>query len=221
MTQKITTAVLSLLILFAAVRAAAAPTKVDDKKLLCSDVFFAGVKRNAADYLEKVEKYFNGITTFESDFVQIDGRGRCSVGRFFLKRPRLMKMDYQNPPTHVIIAKNNRIVHYDRELKERTETSMYSSPLSFLLSPEVNLRKHLKILSIREESDAVFIKFRRKNEDIDGAVILVFSKNPLTLRKWILLENENDEHSDGNIEVSLLNWKLGHDIPSKVFDTFN
>ncbi|MDR2781083.1 MAG: outer membrane lipoprotein carrier protein LolA [Holosporaceae bacterium] len=171
-------------------------------------------------YIADVEKYLNDITTFESDFIQLDKNGRGSMGHFFLKRPFLMKMDYKNPPTHVLIAKNNKIIHYDRELKEKTETSMYSSPLSFFLERKINLRENLKILSVQDVDDMLAIKFCKKDDDEEGAVTLIFSKNPLMLRKWIVFPNKNDESLSETTEISLINWKFKHKISDDEFNKF-
>ncbi|MDR2067968.1 MAG: outer membrane lipoprotein carrier protein LolA [Holosporaceae bacterium] len=184
----------------------------------------ADVSRSKTDkrreHIKKVEEYFNGIRTLEADFVQIDKHGRTSMGHFFLKRPYLMKMDYRDPPTRVIIAKNNKIIHYDRELKEKTETSTYSSPLSFLLEPQINLEQHVDVTSIHDGKDEFSLKFCRKDEEIEEAVLLVFSKNPLTLKEWILLSNKSDVLADGYTEVCLENHRFGHDISDKEFEKF-
>jgi hypothetical protein len=64
------------------------------------------------------------------------------------------------------------------------------------------------------------IKFCRKNDKEDGAVVLFFSKNPLILRKWIILSDKNDESYSEGTEVSLLNWKIGDPIPDEEFEKY-
>jgi outer membrane lipoprotein-sorting protein len=194
--------------------------------LLFIALFFfktVGVSKSAAnsrkECVKKVEEYFNGIKTFEANFVQIDKQGHGSVGHFFLKRPHLMKMDYRVPSTQVIIVKNNKITHYDRELKEKTETSAYSSPLSFLLEPQISLERHLEILSVHDGKDEFSLKLCKKDGETDGAILLVFSKNPLVLKKWILLEDKKNTAA-GNTEVFLQNHKYGHYISDKEFEKF-
>jgi len=171
------------------------------------------------DYVGEIERYLNDISTFESDFIQEDKYGRKSTGHFFLKRPFLMKMIYKDPDLPVIIAKDDKVTHYNRELKEKTVTSMYSSPLSFFLERKINLRKNLKVLETKEGDDFVSVKFCKKDEDSEGAITLVFSKNPLTLRKWLLFPTKNNiwEYT----EISLLNWKTKHHIPNEEFEKFS
>jgi outer membrane lipoprotein-sorting protein len=132
-----------------------------------------------------------------------------------------MKMVYRQPPTYVVIAKKNKITHYDCELKEKTETSMYSSPLSFFLERKINLRANLKVLSFYDNGDdMLIIKFCKKDENAEGAVALIFSKNPFTLQKWIIYPDKKNESLSGTVEVSLLNQKTKHSIPSEEFEKF-
>jgi outer membrane lipoprotein-sorting protein len=186
----------------------------------CSELVCATASNGVEDYVAEVEKYLNDLKTFESDFIQMDRSGSRSPGHFFLKRPFLMKMTRGNPPTFVIIAKRKKIIYYDRELKEKTETTIYSSPLSFFLEPKIDLRNNVKMLSIHDDGDAVSIKFCRKNGEDDGIVTLLFSKNPLTLRQWTISSHDDDGLSISSTEISLFNWKSGHSIPDDEFQKF-
>ncbi|MDR2646342.1 MAG: outer membrane lipoprotein carrier protein LolA [Holosporaceae bacterium] len=182
---------------------------------------YAATSNDAKDYVAEIEEYLNNLKTFESDFVQRDRSGRCSTGHFFLKRPFLMKMTHGNPPNLVVIARGKKIVYYDRELKEKTETTIYSSPLSFFLEPRIELRKNVKVLFVRDDGDAVSIKFCRQNAEDDGTVMLLFSKKPITLRRWVISSNGDDSLSGVSTEISLFNWKSGHSIPNEEFQKFH
>ncbi|MDR0677395.1 MAG: outer membrane lipoprotein carrier protein LolA [Holosporaceae bacterium] len=179
-------------------------------------IFFDG--NSAEDYLKEVQEYINGLTTFEADFIQTNESGKVSYGRFFLKRPRLMKMIYTNPPTYVTVAKGTKITHYNRELKEKTETSIYSSPLSFLLEKKIDFKK-IRVLSMRNSSDTIAMKFCKKDEDSEGAITLFFSRNPLKLQKWIIFPNKNNR--TGSMGILLVNSKAKHNIPDEEFTKFS
>ncbi len=170
---------------------------------------------NNEQIVEKVQKYLDSLKTFESIFVQVDGVGNVQSGYLWIKRPDRIKMQY---PKLVIIVKDNRVISYDKELKEKTETSIYSSPLFFLLNKKVNFKDNVKIVYARETSDAIFIKVCKKDEDAEGAVLLVFSKNPIELRQWIVFKDKTDEKA--GIEISLFNWKTGEKIPDNIFDEY-
>jgi hypothetical protein len=85
---------------------------------------------------------------------------------------------------------------------------------------KINLRKNLNVLAVKNEDDALSIKFCKKDSDEEGAVTLVFSKNPLTLRKWIIFPDKKNESSYGSTEISLLNWKSKHYISNEEFEKF-
>jgi outer membrane lipoprotein-sorting protein len=186
--------------------------------LLIFGASHADQKKSSSEYLAEIQKYLNDMTTFESDFIQIDKYGGGSFGHFLLKRPFLMKMDYTDPATRAIIAKDDKILCYDKELKEKTITSMHSYPLSFLLERRINLLKNLEVLSIQSGDDFLSVKLARKSKDAEGAITLIFSKNPLTLRKWIVFSDRNDESPSRSVEISLVNWKSRHPISDKEFE---
>jgi hypothetical protein len=80
----------------------------------------------------------------------------------------------------------------------------------------------LKILYIEDKGDFLSIKFGKKNEEAEsGAITLIFSKNPLTLRKWIIFSNKNDDSFAECTEISLINWKSKHFISDKEFEKFD
>lgn len=170
---------------------------------------------NEKQIAEKVQKYFDSLKTFESMFMQVDGVGNVQSGYLWIKRPDRIKMQY---PKQVIIVKDNRVISYDKELKEKSETSVYSSPLSFFLNKKVNFKDNVKIIYASETNDAIFIKVCKKDEDAEGSVLLVFSKNPIELRKWIVFKDRTDEKA--GIEISLFNWKTGGKIPDNIFDKY-
>ena len=165
--------------------------------------------------MAKVQKYFNDLKTFEAMFVQVDRYGNVESGYLWIKRPNRVKMQY---PKRVVLVNDNRVINYDKELKEKSETSVYSSPLSFFLDKKVNFQEKLEVIYASESDDAIFAKFCKKDEDAEGAVLLVFSKNPMELRKWIIFSDKNDESV--GIEVSLFNWKTGENISDNIFDKY-
>ena len=173
-------------------------------------------EQEIAEIIQQIEKYFNSITTFEADFVQTDAYGRESFGHFYMKMPSMMKMDYIDPPTHVMIACANKIVHYDRELEEKDEIPLSASPLSFLLKRNVNF-KRFRIKILKNEEDVLIIRLSRQNAD--GAITLVFSKNPFLLREWFIIEDIR--RPQNFVQITLFNWRYGQPIDDAEFKKFS
>lgn len=173
-------------------------------------------EQEIAEIIQQIEKYFNSITTFEADFIQTDGYGRESSGHFYMKMPSMMKMDYIDPPTHVMIARANKIVHYDRELEEKDEIPLSASPLSFILNRNISLKK-LRIKLLKNEADVLIIQLSRRNSD--GAITLVFSKNPFLLREWFIIEDTR--RPQNFVQITLFNWRYGQPIDDAEFQKFS
>jgi outer membrane lipoprotein-sorting protein len=172
-------------------------------------------------YITQLEEYLNSLKTIVSEFVQINRHGEKSSGYFILKRPDKMKLYYVPPASDVIIAKNNKVTHYNRELKEKTVTSMYSSPLSFFLERKIKLHDNVNVLSAVELHDVMVITFTRKNSDDDGAVALIFKKNPVQLLKWEIFDNKNEMTPWNSTKINLVDSKINRlKIPDDEFEKF-
>ena len=158
--------------------------------------------------LNDLEKYFQNLIEIRADFQQIDKNVICE-GTFYLNKPKkFMQMIYKEPASLEITLKNKKLIYYDRELKEMTETSAHSSPLSFLLKNKVNLKKEVQILSVKTSlNDQLYVKLCKKNED-EGAITLIFNKNPLSLVGWIIFEDKNEESYQKSVEIWLINPKI-------------
>jgi outer membrane lipoprotein-sorting protein len=174
--------------------------------------------KSVDSYVKLAEDYLNSVTTMSADFVQIDQRGEISEGRLLIRRPDCLKMDYRAPNTHLIVLKNNRITHYDRELKEKSESSAYSSPLSFLVNNRVSLREHIDVLGVLDRDGYVFLTIAKKDDDENGALTLVFSKDPFVLEKWFIFKNKKQLIPTLSTQVLLLNRKFGEVIPYDEFE---
>jgi outer membrane lipoprotein-sorting protein len=175
-------------------------------------------------YTKSIEDYLNGIKSLKAEFIQIDKDFKQSTGIFYIKRPNLMKMDYLQPNTHVMIIKDNKVSHYNRELREKTETSIYSSPMAFLLDRKIDLRSNVNVLSLIEKENYVVITFCKKNDSDDGAIALVFlrdllaKKDPRALDQWIIFKDKENLHD--TVQIILINKQVDVVIPNKEFSTF-
>lgn len=175
-------------------------------------------KRNY--WIAKIEDYFNKkFDSVESDFVQTDSRGYISTGKIFLKRKKgLMKLYYNDPNPNVAIVRDYKLTHFDRDLKEKTVVSVYSSPLAFFLEEKVNLKQNVKVTALYESTNSVVITLKKREDENEGAIVLVFSKKPFQLKGWIISENNNYGRQT---QLALKNIKLDVSFSDKEFDKFS
>ena len=170
------------------------------------------------DWIAKIEDYFNNeFDAVKSDFTQVSSRGSISTGKIFLKRRKgLMKLYYNDPNPNVVTIKDYKLTHFDRDLKEKTVVSMYSSPLAFFLEKKVNLKKNAKVISQNESPSSVTVTLKRHGDGDEGAIALVFSKSPFQLKSWIILESAGRQ-----VQLILENTKFNASFSDKEFDGFS
>jgi outer membrane lipoprotein-sorting protein len=169
-------------------------------------------------YLQKISAFLDGLTTLEADFLQFDENGNVIRGHIWLKKPSLMKM---RTPAYVIILKDDKVAYYDLGLKEKTVTSAYSSPLSFLLQKRADLRSHLNVLSAQESGDVLSITVCKKDPEADGAITLIFTKDTFRLCGWKLHTNRAQPEASRTISVMLSDQKINQGIPRAEFESVN
>ncbi len=181
------------------------------KKIFCAFFFLIISATHATDKnfsLDDLDNYFQKLIEITSEFEQIE-KNTISTGTFYLNKPKkFMQMIYKEPASLEITLKNKKLIYYDRELKERTETSTHSSPLAFLLKNKVNLKKEVQILSTKLLPNNQLQVKLCKNKGDDGAITLIFNKNPLSLVGWIIFENQHDDSPKKSVEIWLINPKI-------------
>ena len=172
------------------------------------------------DWIEKIENYFNKeLDSVKSDFKQTDSRGEVSTGKIFLKRKKgLMKLYYDDPNPNVAIVRDYKLTHFNRDLKEKTVVSVYSSPLAFFLEKKIDLKKNVKVTALNEFPNSVAITLKKRGDEDEGAIALVFAKKPFQLKGWVISENNNYGRQT---QLALENAQFNAAFSDKEFDSFS
>jgi outer membrane lipoprotein-sorting protein len=157
--------------------------------LLGSEPAAAALPRaaHAAD-LARVEDYFNDLTTFRADFVQINPDGATTTGTLYYQRPDKMRLDYDPPSNILIISDGWQIIYYDRKLEQVSHLFIDSTPLGFLLSDEVRLSGDVTVTDLVRENGEMKVTLIQTDEPKEGSIQLTFTENPLELRRWTLVD---------------------------------
>jgi outer membrane lipoprotein-sorting protein len=161
----------------------------------------------------RVERYLNDIKTMKARFVQVSSNGAYAEGDLVIDRPGHMRFDYDPPTPVLIIANGLQLLYYDRELKEATFLPLWETPLWFLIREEVRLDDSIEIVAIEEALGTLRMTLRDPDSPDSGTVTLVFSDDPLTLRKWELTDAQGVQ-----TQVSLVNPVYGVEVDEDAFD---
>jgi outer membrane lipoprotein-sorting protein len=160
----------------------------------------------------RIERYLNDIKTMQARFVQISSNGAYAEGEVYLDRPGHMRFDYDPPSPVLIIANGLSLLYYDKELKEATFLPLWETPLWFLIREDVRLDENVDIVAIEEALGTLRITLRDEESPDGGQVTLVFADEPLTLKKWELIDPQGIQ-----TQVSLVNPVYGEAVDPELF----
>jgi outer membrane lipoprotein carrier protein len=137
----------------------------------------------AAVLLEKVQKHYEGLQDYTADFIQTYTRVALSRtsesrGKLMLKRPGMMRWEYEKPDPKLWIADGTQLYVYDPEFQQvvidrNFETARLSESISFLWGEgkladtfnakmgdpkEVGAAKDVPVLELTPKRDATYAK---------------------------------------------------------------
>jgi outer membrane lipoprotein-sorting protein len=165
----------------------------------------------AAD-LSRIEAYLNGLTTAQADFAFAAPDGSVSKGVFFLNRPSKLRFEYTDPKGNLLIADGSYVIYWDAAQKEASNLPIGSTPLSFLLRPQISLTDGLKVTRFEHTAGVIRVSLAEAKGDADGTVTVAVADQPLELRGWRLVDGQ------GQItDVTFSNMKLGMPLDPALF----
>ncbi|MBX6323048.1 MAG: outer membrane lipoprotein carrier protein LolA [Rhodospirillaceae bacterium] len=175
-----------------------------------------GTQLSARDQqdIDRVEAYLNGIKTMKARFQQFSQQGGLTRGWIFLRRPGQVRVQY-DPPTPVVLVSDGTMVnYYDSELDQLNQVPLSSSPLWFLLRPNVRLNRDVTVNRIERAPGALKITLTQTDEPDTGAVSLVFRDPPLELMHWYIRDQQGQE-----IQVALYDTQFDVPLENALFQT--
>ncbi len=189
-------------------------SNTDDNLILDEEQFlgplaFEGESDDAV--VERLVSYLEGVDTLKGDFTQIAPSGAVSSGRFFLRRPGLLRFEY-DPPTPLLIVANSGLVYVRDEALETTDSyPVGRTPLKFLLSDTIDLDR-AEIVAVDRGVDTVAVTFASKEEETEGELSVIVSAPEMQLTRWIVRDLHN-----GITVVMLDNVAAGERLANRLF----
>lgn len=159
------------------------------------------------------ERYLNDLKSFTARFVQVATNGGFAEGEVLVQRPGKLRFEYDPPTPILIIANGLSLLYYDKELKQASFIPLWETPLWFLVGEDIRLDDKLRVTEVVEELGTVSITVEDRENADAGKVTLVFSAQPMALKRWRLLDAQGVE-----TQVTLVNPRFGVPIDSDVFD---
>jgi outer membrane lipoprotein-sorting protein len=159
----------------AAVEAAPAPTPL------------IGEQQDAA--VQKINAYFNGITSLQGNFEQVDSNNKRTTGRFYVLRPGKLRFDYAPPSTLRIVSDGHFLAIEDSSLKTIEKYPLESTPFRLLLGEGVDLTRDARIIGAEGDDGSLAVTLEDKGGQAAGQIKLYFETQPeMKLKQWVIVD---------------------------------
>ena len=146
-----------------------------------------------ADVLN-IERYLNSIHTLKAEIIQISSTGDVETGIIFIKKPGQMRFEYDPPSNHLVIASGLLLVIIDKKSNGEPQRYLTSqTPIGYLLNERVNLANNPALKGVSVKSDEIRIKLSDDKKPRSGQLELVFAKQPINLKEWIITSYSGEE----------------------------
>ena len=166
------------------------------------------VEKNKSAKIQ-IKKFFENLITLEANFIQVSPSGNVSKGKVYLDLPGKLRIDYEKPKNLLITCKGFWIVIQDRESKTTNNIPVKNSPFALLLENTSFLNNQNIKTEYNIEAGIISLKLKSQNKDNQESLVLEFSENPFSLKKWVI-QDSLGENTTVLIQNAKYNNKLSH-----------
>lgn len=168
-----------------------------------------------AQDLAAVQSYLKSITTLRARFQQVAPNRQVSAGTMSLQKPGRLRFEY-TPPTPILVVSDGTVITLiDYELKQVTRWPINDTPLRPLVRSDFMFGEDVEVLGIRRNAQWINVAITDPKKRDEGSMLLTFSRNPLTLTEWQVLDERgqttivtlDDLRTNVALDKSLWTWK--------------
>ena len=192
------------------------------KSLFFLKLFFISIITNVnlyayADNLNNrnftyVKEYLNNLNSLEADFLQISSDGDIKEGKIFISIPGKMRISYKNPDNLLITSNGFWLTIQDKKLKQTNNFPLNQTPINLFLNKKLNFNEDEFKIKFEKRSGIITLIFS-DNQKLNSSMFkLIFTNTPLRLKKWVIIDEFNNETS-----VLLQNLVTGNKYPNILF----
>ena len=158
-----------------------------------------------------VKEYLKNLNTLEASFIQISSDGDIKRGKIFFSLPGKLRIDYIEPDDLLITSNGFWLTVQNKKLKQTNNLPLDRTPLNLFLNKNFNFEDNSNI-KFKIENDVITLTFFGDKKLKESKFQLEFNSNPIRLRKWVILDEFENQTS-----VMLQNIKLDVKLSNKIF----
>jgi outer membrane lipoprotein-sorting protein len=139
--------------------------------------------------VQRVNSYFNSISTLVGNFVQVGPDRQRLEGDFYLQKPGKVRFDYDPPSPVELISDGSSIVVRDRKLATQDLYPLSQTPLRFLLSDKLDLIKDTTIVGVYQDDLFLTVAIEEKHPLVGThRLMLMFGAKDSELKQWTITD---------------------------------
>ena len=163
--------------------------------------------------LNQLENYLNQLNNISSQFIQSSTSGSEETGEILISKPGKLRIEYKKSKELLIVADGKWLHYFDTELNEIQSVIIEKSPAWILLKKNLDLKNDFNISKLEKKSGKITLTLVDKNIENIEKIELIFSSNPIKLKKWIVTDTQEIETT-----IALLNIIIKKKFKPKTFE---
>ena len=163
--------------------------------------------------LNQLENYLNQLDNISSQFIQSSTSGSEETGKILISKPGKLRIEYKKSKELLIVADGKWLHYFDTELNEIQSVIIEKSPAWILLKKNLDLKNDFNISKLEKKSGKITLTLVDKNIENIEKIELIFSSNPIKLKKWVVTDTQEIETT-----IALLNIIIKKKFKPKTFE---
>lgn len=140
--------------------------------------------------LGQLSAYLNKLQQAKGAFTQINDDGSISTGTISIRRPGMVRFDYNPPAQALVLASSGEVAIFDRKTKQPPDRyPLVNTPLSIILAKSVDLSRTGMVTGHSYDGTSTTVQARDPQRPEIGTIDLVFTGNPVELRQWVITDD--------------------------------
>jgi outer membrane lipoprotein-sorting protein len=148
----------------------------------------SGAQRSAA--LTQASAALNRIAAVQGRFTQVAPDGSLTQGRIYMQRPGKLRFEYDAPSPLTIVADGSVVAVEDRAMRDIQRVPLRSTPLYYVLKPQVNLEQDARVTRVVQQGDNLFVSARDRSGQADGEITITFGGASRELKQWSITDGQ-------------------------------
>jgi len=144
---------------------------------------------NQRSLIDRVSLYLSTINTLVGDFVQVGPDGSKTQGQFYISKPGKVRFAYDPPNPVDIVADGRNVSVRNRDLHTQDLFPLSQTPLRFLLSGSIDLRRETNVIGVYTDEIFTTIVIEEKQPLIGTSrLMMMFDAKNLQLKQWTVTD---------------------------------